>query len=46
MTSDPAAYLLAFGGLIVSALAMGVGTFIIIKLDERHGKPKKKSTDA
>ena len=45
MTSDPAAYLLAFGGLIVSAFAMGVGTFIIIKLDEPK-RPKKKTTDA
>ncbi len=42
MTSDPSAYLLAFTALVVGALGMGVGTFLIIKFDQR---PKKK-TDA
>ena len=42
MTGDSQVFLLAYGGLLLSALAMGVGTFIIIKLDERPSKSKKK----
>ena len=37
---DPLIY--AFGGIALTALAMGVGTFLIIKLDQPKG-PKKKT---
>ena len=35
-------YAFIYGGVAVTAAAMLVGTFIIIKLDERPSKPKKK----
>ena len=41
MTAD-SAFLIGYVGMLLSALAMGIGTFVIIKLDERPSKPKKK----
>ena len=38
-------YTFIYGGVVLTAVAMIVGTFIIIKLDERPSKPKKKHVD-
>ena len=35
-------YALVYGGLILTAVGMGVGTFLIIKFDQPKG-PKKKT---